>query len=188
MAEEKAKDVVLEREYIVPLRKKWLKTPAYKRGPKAIKALKHFLARHMKVEERDTNKILIDRLLNEEIWFRGIKKPPAKIKVKAKKYSDGTVRVELSELPEALKWKAAREKKKAERKAAAEAKKPAEGAEAPKPEGEQTEEEKKKEKEKEQSMAEKEMKDAKGVAKQEKHRTKEKRGIKKPLARKALKK
>jgi len=192
MAEEKKEvketDVILEREYIVPLRRKWKNTPKYRRVPRAIKALKHFLARHMKVEERDTNKILIDKLLNEELWFRGIKNPPAKIKVKVKKYSTGIVRVELAELPEVLKWKAERAKKKEEKKAQ-EAKKAAPAGPQPeKAEEKQTEEEKAEEKEKEKSMADKELKDAKSKAKQHKHEAKVKKGVKKPLARKALKK
>lgn len=186
--ETKETDVILEREYIVPLRRKWKKTPKHKRAPKAIKALKHFLARHMKVEERDTNKILIDKLLNEELWFRGIKKPPAKIKVKAKKYSDGKVRVELAELPEFLKWKEQRAKNKEAKKTEV-TKKVIATPEAGKPEEDKrTKEEKAEEKEKEKSMAEKESKDAKSKAKQQKHQAKVKKGIKKPLARKALKK
>jgi large subunit ribosomal protein L31e len=187
--EKKEEGIILEREYIVPLRIKWKKTPKYKRAPKAIKALKHFLAKHMKVEERDTNKILIDKLLNEEIWFRGIKKPPAKIKVKAKKYSDGKVRVELVDLPEVLKWKVERAKKKEAKKAEIAKKAAPTSPEAGKAEEDKrTEEEKAEEKEKEKSMAEKEAKDAKSKAKQQRHQAKVKKGIKKPLARKALKK
>ena len=44
MAEEKT----LERTYNVPLRKEFLKVPKYKRAKKAVKALKQFLAKHMK--------------------------------------------------------------------------------------------------------------------------------------------
>jgi large subunit ribosomal protein L31e len=186
MAEEN-KNIVLERQYTVPLRRKWKNTPKYRRVPRAIKALKQFLAKHMKVEERNTNKILIDKLLNEEIWFRGINKPPIRIKVKAKKYADGIVRVELAELPQALKWKAERAKRK--EKQAEEVKKAAGAAAKPqeKPK-EQKPEEKAEEKEKERSVVEQETKEAKKKAKQHKHAVTEKKGIKKPLARKALKK
>ena len=100
----------IEREYIVPLRASWSKTPRYKRANKAVKTIKEFIARHMKVYDRDLNKIKIDRYLNEEVWFRGIKKPPAKIKVKAFKEGE-IVRVELAVLPEKLKFKKAKEER-----------------------------------------------------------------------------
>src|SRR3989344_5060271 len=103
----------IEREYIIPLRKEWMKVPRYKKAKKAVKAIREFLARHMKIRDRDLKKIKIDRYLNEEIWFRGIKNPPAKIKVKAIKEGE-IVRAELSEMPEKLKFKKLREERKAE--------------------------------------------------------------------------
>jgi len=183
MAEENK--IVLEREYVVPLRKKWRNTPYYRRVPKAIKALKQFIARHMKVEERDVGKVLMDKLLNEEIWHRSIRKPPVRIKVKAKKYSDGVVRIELAELPQILKWKAEREKRKKEAVKAVEKKeaKPAEEKVE-----EKKVEEKKEEKEKVESGKEQELKAAKAEAKHKRHEVVEKKGIKKPLRRVALKK
>ena len=102
---------ILEREYIVPLRKGAQKVPRYKRAKKAIKVLKQFLAKHMKVENRDISKVKIDRYLNQEIWFRGIKKPPAKIKVKAVKTSEGIVHVELAEIPDKVKFDILKEQK-----------------------------------------------------------------------------
>jgi large subunit ribosomal protein L31e len=80
--------VVIEREYIVPLRKEWLKVPRYRRAKKAVKALKEFMARHMKIYDRDLRKIKLDTYLNNELWFRGIKKPAHKIKIKAIKYEN----------------------------------------------------------------------------------------------------
>jgi len=106
-------EIQAEREYIIPLRRAWLKSPKYKRAPKAIKAIKQFIARHMKVEDRDLNKVKINKWLNQEIWFRGIKKPPAKIKVKAVKKEDN-VFVELVDIPDKVKFAMAREKKKHE--------------------------------------------------------------------------
>ncbi|MEK6835469.1 MAG: hypothetical protein AABX55_00395, partial [Nanoarchaeota archaeon] len=44
--------------------------------------LKEFIARHMKVENRDLNKVKIDKDLNQFMWARGIRKHPHKIKVK----------------------------------------------------------------------------------------------------------
>ena len=113
---------VLEREYIVPLRQGWLKVPKYKRASKAIKTLKEFIARHMKTYDSDLRNIKIDGLLNNEIRFRGMRKPPAKIKVKAVKFEGGIVRVELVDLPEHVKFEKARtERKSAEVKKKVEA-------------------------------------------------------------------
>ena len=102
---------LLEREYIVPLRKGWLKVPKYKRANKAVKTLKEFIARHMKIYDSDLRKVKIDIVLNNELRFRGMKKPPAKIKVKAIKFDDGIVRVELVDLPEHIKFARLREDK-----------------------------------------------------------------------------
>ncbi|MEM3122162.1 MAG: 50S ribosomal protein L31e [Candidatus Pacearchaeota archaeon] len=104
------KTISNEKEYVISLRREILKVPKYKRTPKAIKAIKQFIARHMRIPERDLKKVKIDRFLNEELWFRGIKNPITKIKVKAKR--DGEfIRVELLELPEKLKYKKTREEK-----------------------------------------------------------------------------
>ena|SRR3989344_1877549 len=113
MAEKKKAErkVVLEREYIVPLRSEWLKVPVYKRANKATKALKQFLVRHMKVYDRDLKKIKLNIFLNNEIRFRGMKKPPAKIKVKAVKYDDGIVEATLVTLPKHIEFELARKAK-----------------------------------------------------------------------------
>ena len=115
MAKKEDKKIELEREYIIPLRCEWKKAPRYKRAKKAIRAIREFLVRHMKIRDRDLNKIRIDKYLNEEVWFRGIKKPPAKIKVKAikEKDKDGKeiVRVELVDFSEKAKFKKLREEK-----------------------------------------------------------------------------
>ena len=105
------KKVELEREYIIPLRKEILKVPAYKRAKKAIKAMKQFLAKHMRVEDRDLRKVKIDMYLNNEVWFKGIKKPLTKVKVIAKKI-DGIVYAELAEIPEVVKYTMARHEKR----------------------------------------------------------------------------
>src|SRR4030043_1397196 len=78
----------LEREYVIPLRHRWKIVPRYQRTNKAVKTVKEFLARHMKVRDRDLNKIKVDKYLNEIIWSSGIKYPPSKIKVKAVKEGD----------------------------------------------------------------------------------------------------
>ena len=103
--------LILEREYSVPLRKEWLKVPKYKRANKAVKALKEFMVRHMKIYDRDLRKIKIDIDLNNEIRFRGIKKPYSKIKVKAKKFDNDIVKVELVNLPKHIEFKKKREER-----------------------------------------------------------------------------
>jgi len=107
--------IILEREYIIPLRREWLKVPEYKRANKAVKAIKEFLVRHMKVYDRDLRKVKIDILLNNELRFRGMRKPPARIKVKAKKKDNGIVNVELFEIPKVIQYKLDREKRIAEK-------------------------------------------------------------------------
>jgi large subunit ribosomal protein L31e len=94
----------IEREYVVPLRARWLLVQKYRRSGKAAKSLKEFIAKHMKVENRDIRKVKLDTYLNEELWFRGKQHPPAKIKVKAKKEGE-IVRVRLAEPPEYVKIK-----------------------------------------------------------------------------------
>jgi large subunit ribosomal protein L31e len=105
-----SKTNTLEREYTIPLRVEWKKVPRYQRAAKAIKAIKEFLVRHMKIYNRDLKKVKINKYLNEQIWIRGIKSPPHKIKVKAIKEGD-IVRVDLVHFPERLKFKKLREEK-----------------------------------------------------------------------------
>src|SRR3989339_510607 len=101
----------LERIYIIPLREKCRSVPRYKKTNKAVKTIKEFIARHMKVQNRDLEKIKIDKILNEAVWFRGIRNPPHKIKVKATKIGD-IVKVELAELSDKYKFKIARLEKR----------------------------------------------------------------------------
>jgi len=108
MAEIKVEDKIeLEREYVVPMRRGFLKVPCYRKAKKAVMVLKEFIAKHMKVENRDVRKVKLDMYLNEEIWHRGIKNPLHKVKVKAKKIN-GIVYVELAEVPDFVKFKMAR--------------------------------------------------------------------------------
>lgn len=99
-----------EREYTIPLRHRWNIVPTYKRANKAVKAIREFLVRHMKIRDRDLSKIKIEKSVNEMIWMRGIKHPPARIKVKAIKEGD-IVRVEAVEMPTNIKFKKLKEEK-----------------------------------------------------------------------------
>lgn len=68
-----------ERIYTIPLRKAKRKTRS-KRANAAIRIIKEFLQRHMKVEE-----VKLDNKINEFVWERGIHKIPGRIKVKVVK-------------------------------------------------------------------------------------------------------
>jgi len=180
MAEQKTKEpkIVLERQYKVPLRKGWLKVPKYKRASKAVKTLKEFIARHMKLYDNDLRRVKLDITLNNEIRFKGMKKPPAFIKVKAKKFDDGFIRVELVEIPNKLKFKKTREEKKKEKlkKKIEERKKEREAVEKPAEAeaGEGEEKESEETKEKKESLKEEGMKIAEQQAKELKHVSKDK--------------
>jgi len=164
----------LTREYVIPLRRSWLIVPEYRRAGRATKAIKAFIAKHMKVPERDVEKVKLDMYLNNEIWFRGVRNPPSKIKVRAIKEGD-IVKVELAEVPEHVKFlKLKHEKmlKAAEKKPEkAEEKKEAEVEKKPE-EKEKTAEEKKSEQEKEKSVEEEQIKEAKQEKLADKHITK----------------
>jgi len=102
-----------EREYVIPLRKKYQLAARYKKTPKAVKTVKEFLVKHMQIRDRDLNKIKIDKFLNEILWFRGIRNPPYKIRVKAVKEGD-IIRVYALELPKKLEFKKKRFDKQSE--------------------------------------------------------------------------
>ncbi|MBW2993279.1 50S ribosomal protein L31e [Candidatus Woesearchaeota archaeon] len=110
---EKKPEITLERVYNVPLRKEWLKVPKYKRAKKAGKAMKEFLAKHMKT---DIENVKIEKYANLKIWERGIKSPPHHIKIIAKKDSTGIVRAELEGAPVEEKKMPEKKAKKAEEK------------------------------------------------------------------------
>lgn len=103
--------MAIERQYTIPLRREWLKVPKHKRANKAIKAIIQFLVRHMKADEEN---IRIGRWMNEEVWHRGMKYPPHKIRVNVSKDDKGIVRVELIELSEKAKKIDAKEKTRSE--------------------------------------------------------------------------
>jgi large subunit ribosomal protein L31e len=80
-----------EQIYIIPLRDVQ-HTPRWERGKRAMKAIRDYLARHMKSEE-----IKLDQSINEAVWERGSHKPPSRIRVRAMKFEDGQVQAELAE-------------------------------------------------------------------------------------------
>lgn len=174
MAETKTS--TLEREYTIPLRKEWTKVPSYKRTSKAVKAIKEFIAKHMKVVNRDINNVKIDSYLNNEVWHRGVSTPPANITVKATKKGE-IVHVTFVTDPERVKFareRHARKHVKADKKVTApEVKK----------EETKTEEEKKTEDEKEKSNAIANEKLAEQQANVQKHVPVDKKAQKAPIHR-----
>jgi large subunit ribosomal protein L31e len=187
MAKEEPKTEKLEREYIINIRKHVNKVPIYRRAEKAIRAIKEFLARHMKVRDRDLGKIKLDMYLNEYMWARGIRNPQTRIKVRAVKEGD-IVRAELAELPNKLKFKKAREEKR-EKEGAEISKKRKEEKKEQKPEETKPEEEKKEEeKEKKASVVEAGKEMEKAAAKIAKHETKGQKNQPKRQQRMALQK
>ncbi len=84
----------MERIYNIPLRKEFQKAPRYKKSSKSIRAIKEFIAKHMKTDE-----VIIGKYLNQEIWKNGPKNPPSKVSVKAVK-EENKVKVELVGAPE----------------------------------------------------------------------------------------
>jgi len=100
-AEEAKPEIVDERVYTIPLGKAWI-VPRRKRAAKAVRLLRGFVERHMKVgaeptEEEEQGRLVISNEVNEKIWSRGIEKPPRRIRVRAAKDVEGTVTVYLAE-------------------------------------------------------------------------------------------
>ena len=78
-------EVVEERICTIPFRKVW-STPMGKRTPRASRVLRAFVKRHMKAEN-----VEISNEVNEELWARGIRKPPRQITVRLVKDKEGRV-------------------------------------------------------------------------------------------------
>lgn len=102
---EKEKEIVEERIYTVPLGKAWI-SPPNKRTSRAMRILRSFMIKHMKLESRkegeaeeeeEPARLIIDNEVNEKMWSRGIEKPPRKIRVRAEKDKEGNVTVYLAE-------------------------------------------------------------------------------------------
>jgi ribosomal protein L31E len=178
--------VDIEREYVVPMRKGFMNVPHYRRAKKAVKTLKEFMVRHMNVRDNDTRKIKVDIALNNEIWFRGIKKPLHKIKVKAVK-KDGIVKVTLADPSDYVKFKLAREEKRKKLTAAPEKAKAAPKKKEEKDADKDGVDDKKEDAEDKKAGTEKAVKEAKVEAKVEKHTAQGKHVQKTAPVRKVLK-
>lgn len=72
----------IERIYVIPLRDAY-RAPRKKRAKVAIRIIREFVKRHLKVEE-----VKIGNDVNEYVWSRSIEKPPRRVKVKVVKEED----------------------------------------------------------------------------------------------------
>ena len=82
---------MITRVYTVPLKKAWRKHKN-RRAEAAVRFLRRFVARHMKVEESE---VKIEEEVNKAIWARSMNNPPRKIRVVVQKTDEGKVRVSL---------------------------------------------------------------------------------------------
>jgi len=139
---EETSKIILERVYVIPLRRETLKVPNFRKANKAVKSVREFISKHMKSEN-----VVIGKYLNLKIWKHGAKNPPGKVKVNAAKDDKGKVFVEIVGAPKEAKVEEKKPAKKEEKGAKAE--KPGEklGKEAEEIKEEKAEEAKKIEKE-----------------------------------------
>ncbi len=86
----------LERIYVIPLRRAKI-GPTSRAVPRAVDDIRHFLMKHMKVEQK---KVWIDGTLNKQLWTYGKFWVPSKIRVRAVKFEDGVVEATLPEMGE----------------------------------------------------------------------------------------
>lgn len=96
-------EIVEERIYTIPLSRAWI-SPRRKRAPRAMRLIKSFVERHMKMrgggseeEGEEGGRLVVSNEVNEKVWSRGIEKPPRNIRVRVAKDKEGTVRVYLAE-------------------------------------------------------------------------------------------
>ncbi|MBS3111788.1 60S ribosomal protein L31 [Candidatus Woesearchaeota archaeon] len=106
---------MVERQYVIPLRKEFRKAPSYKRAKKSVTAIKEFISKHMKVED-----VKICKQLNHKIWERGGKNPPPRIKIhtkieKTKESSYALVELEGFDFPKIVEKKEDKKLKKEEK-------------------------------------------------------------------------
>ncbi len=82
----------LEREYVIPLRASRHQPSRRRRAGHAVETVRRFVVRHMKGRPED---VWIDPRLNEHLWERGIQHIPSRVRVKAIRFEDGLIEVDL---------------------------------------------------------------------------------------------
>lgn len=96
--EKREEEIVEERIYTIPLGRAWI-SPRKKRAPRAVRIVKSFIQRHMKIEksvDEAQGRLVISNEVNEKLWSRGTEKPPRKIRVRAVKDTEGIVTLYLA--------------------------------------------------------------------------------------------
>ncbi len=102
--EKAEEEIVEERVYTIPLSRAWI-APRKKRTPRAMRLVKSFIQKHMKIEakpvgaeeEEEGETLVISDEVNRKLWSRGIEKPPRNIRVRAVKDKEGVVTLYLAE-------------------------------------------------------------------------------------------
>ena len=82
----------IEREYVIPLRASRHQPSRRRRAGHALETVRRFVVRHMHGKSED---VWIDPRLNEHIWERGIQRIPSHVRVKAIRFEDGLIEVDL---------------------------------------------------------------------------------------------
>jgi large subunit ribosomal protein L31e len=95
-------EIVEEKTYTIPLSKALIMPPR-RRSPRAMRMIRAYIMKHMKIPSRAEEEdeapptLIITEEVNEHVWSRGIEKPPRKIRVRATKDKEGNVTVHLAE-------------------------------------------------------------------------------------------
>ncbi len=150
-----------DKTYVIPLRDAWRQKADYKKTRAAVQEVKRFVARHMKLQG-DVDRVRVDIHLNNEMWFRGSRKPPARIAVKVRRVGENVL-VMLAEEREHIGFAKARHVKRHVKSSAPKVKAK---------EKEKTEQEKNDEQEKEKAVAISNEQRAEQAARSVKHTTK----------------
>ena len=82
----------IEREYVIPLRASRHQPSRRRRAGHALETVRRFVVRHMKGAPED---VWIDPRLNLHLWERGIQRIPSHVRVKAIRFEDGLIEVDL---------------------------------------------------------------------------------------------
>jgi len=84
----------LEREYVIPLRASQHQPSRRRHAGHVLLTVRRFVVRHMKGKPED---VWIDPRLNEHVWEHGIQHIPSQVRVKAIRFEDGLIEVDLLE-------------------------------------------------------------------------------------------
>jgi large subunit ribosomal protein L31e len=76
----------VERLYNVPLGHV-KDVPRGKRAPYAMRQIRQFVIRHMKVDE-EAEELYISPDINKAVWARGIQKPPSHLRIRVVRYEE----------------------------------------------------------------------------------------------------